>query len=51
MERENLARETSNLRYQLSQLESDRKSLADEYISLKTSFMAMADDIDREVCL
>lgn len=49
IERQKLSKESSNLRYQLKQLEADRKSLADEYISLKTSYMSLTDDVEREV--
>lgn len=51
IERQKLSKESANLRHQLKQLEADRKSLADEYIKLKTGYMSLTDDIQREVCV
>ena len=51
IERQKLSKESANLRHQLKQLEADRKSLADEYIKLKTGYMSLTDDIQREVRL
>ena len=50
-DRESLIKDVSNLRHQLTQLEEDRKGLADEYINLKTSYMTLSDNIEQEVSL
>lgn len=49
MDRLKLSKEASNLRHQLSEQEIDRKSLTDEYVNLKTSYMSLTDDCEREV--
>ena len=51
MDREKFARATKEATEKLEEVERNRKTLADEFVSLKSNYMGLAKDYDREVTL
>jgi len=49
MDSEKFRKEIENLKHQQEQMEKERKALADEYINIKTNYMALVDERDAEV--
>ena len=49
MDRERLQRTTKDAVDKLEEVEKSRKLLADEFVSLKANYMALAKDYDTEV--
>ena len=50
-EREKSVRNARNSRERLVEMEKDRKDLADEYVVLKTNYLALVREHEKEVCL
>ena len=51
MDRERFARAAREATEKLEEVERNRKTLADEFVSLKSNYMGLAKDYDREVKL
>ena len=49
IERDKNAKVAKNARERLSEIEKDRKDLADEYVSLKTNYLALTKAYEKEV--
>ena len=49
MERDKYSKAARNAKERLSEIEKDRKDLADEYVTLKSNYMALTKAHEREV--
>lgn len=48
-ERERSSRQAKNAKERLAEMEKDRKDLADEYVVLKTNYLALVREHEKEV--
>ena len=49
-ERDKAVRNARNAKERLAEMEKDRKDLADEYVVLKTNYLALVREHEKEVC-
>ena len=48
-DRDRYTRQARGAKERLSEMEKDRKDLADEYVVLKTNYLAMVRELEKEV--